>query len=250
MSFETLLLISVSFLLISCMYSLAGLGGGSSYLATLSLVFHDMQVIRTTALACNIAVVGMGCFIAYKNGKLQMRSVIPYAILSVPAAFFGARVQLTENVFFIILGITLVLAAMALLIQTDRSPVAKQTKSPWLSSFSGGGIGFLSGMVGIGGGIFLSPILNLFRWETAHQASHIARFFVLINSLAGLASLTLTANVKSSMLISCILIVSVLMGGYAGTRINIKKLNASTIKKITGVLVLIVGTRLLFLYCF
>lgn len=250
MSFETLLLIALSFLLISCLYSMAGLGGGSSYLATLSLVFQDMQVIRTTALVCNIAVVGMGCFIAYKDGKLRMRSVIPYVVLSVPAAFFGARVPLSESAFFMILGISLVFSAFALFMQADRSPAAQQAHPSWLARFSGGGIGFLSGMVGIGGGIFLSPILNLFQWETAHQASHIARFFVLINSLAGLASLTLTDNVKSSLSISCILLVSVLMGGYAGTCINIKKLNASAIKKITGILVLIVGARLLLLHSF
>lgn len=250
MSTETIILVTLSFLLISCLYSLAGFGGGSSYLAILSLAFHDFQAIRSNALLCNIAVVGIGCWMAHQEGKLQWRKVIPYAVFSVPAAFIGAQIRLSDRAFFIVLGISLIFSAFALLMQSRQTRMAGRPKPALLTSFTGGGIGFLSGMVGIGGGIFLSPILNLIRWENAHHVARIASFFILVNSIAGIAGLTLTKTFKASWQISSILLVSVMLGGCVGASISIKKLNDALVKKITAILVMAVGIRLLLIHGF
>lgn len=245
MSPEIIVLVALSFLIISCLYSMAGLGGGSSYIAILSLTFQDFHVIRSNALLCNIAVVGIGCCIAHKAGKLHWRKVVPYAAFSVPAAFIGAQVQLSASTFFIVLGISLIFSALALFVESGQTAGTPRSKPALLASYAGGGIGFLSGMVGIGGGILLSPILNLFRLENAHQVARIATFFILVNSISGIAGLTITNAFKTSWQTSSILLVSVILGGFIGATISIKKLNESLIKKITGLLVMAAGIRLL-----
>jgi len=246
----TLMLIALSFLLISCFYSMAGFGGGSSYLAILSLIFHDFYFIRTNALLCNIAVVSIGCWLAHKEGKLHFRKIVPYALLSVPAAFFGAQVKLSERTFFVILGTALIFSAFALFLQKNKTHALTPQKPVLLASFAGGGIGFLSGMVGIGGGIFLSPILNLLHWEKAKDAARISGFFILVNSVSGLSGLVLTGAFSSSLLLALVLLTAVIIGGYTGTKISLKRLDGALVRKVTGILVFAVGIRLLLIYGF
>lgn len=245
MSPKMIMLVALSFLIVSCLYSMAGFGGGSSYIAILSLAFQDFQVIRSNALLCNIAVVALGCCIAHRERELSWHKVLPYAVVSAPAAFIGAQIQLSASAFFIVLGISLILSAMALFIEKGHTPITLQSRPPILASYTGGGIGFLSGMVGIGGGIFLSPILHLFRLENAHQVTRIASFFILVNSTCGLAGLAITNTFQTTWQISALLLVCVLLGGYFGATFSAKKLNESLIKKITGILVMAAGVRLL-----
>src|SRR4051812_982188 len=160
------------FLSIAFVYASVGFGGGSSYLAILSLyafLFRDFHEMKLIALICNIIVVTGGTFIFIRNRQVNWRKVLPLVAASVPMAFLGAIVRLEQDTFFVALGCSLVVAAVLLWIKTKRD--AEETALTYKSnlvkeSLLGGAIVFLSGMVGIGGGIFLSPILNLMKWDS------------------------------------------------------------------------------------
>lgn len=147
------------FLIIAFVYSSVGFGGGSSYLAVLAMYNLPYQEIRLTALICNIIVVIGGVYIYIKNKQIGWKKVIPITLVSVPMAYLGAILKISQETFFLVLGITLVIAALLLWIKTETANEDYSVKdsgpsSLFRNSFLGGGIGFLSGLVGIGGGIF------------------------------------------------------------------------------------------------
>src|SRR5690606_16966799 len=148
-------LLGIGFFSIATLYSSVGFGGGSSYLALLALLIIDFFTIRSIALVCNIVVVSSSCFIYYKKGLFDIQKFLPFVITSIPLSFLGASVRLTEVVFFLILGISLVLAALALIVQIKllQNKEVKPKKYPVFILYAiGGVIGFFAGMVGIGGG--------------------------------------------------------------------------------------------------
>jgi len=150
---------------IAMLYGSVGFGGGSSYLAILALYGFAFGDIRAIALLCNIAVVSGSLLVYMKNNLVPWRRVAPLVIMSVPLAFAGGVLQIRENVFFMILASALCVAAFLMWFQ----PQLKETEytagsHPIMNGALGGGIGYLSGIVGIGGGIFLSPVLHLIRW--------------------------------------------------------------------------------------
>ncbi|MBC7626542.1 sulfite exporter TauE/SafE family protein [Ferruginibacter sp.] len=247
MDTTTLIIISLLFVVISFLYSSVGFGGGSSYLAILSLFITDFNTIRTHALLCNIAVVSIGCVVAYLKGFLSLKKAIPYVIFSVPAALLGATFKLSERTFFIILGGALVLSAIALFLQVVRpvKPLTDTKKILIRSVPLGTGLGFLSGIVGIGGGIFLSPVLNLLNWEEAKNIAGIASFFILVNSIGGIAGLAISGSIMVAMPFTLWVVAAVIVGGFAGSLISMKLFNALLIKRLTAVLILIVGIKLL-----
>ncbi len=247
MDTTTLIIISLLFVLISFLYSSVGFGGGSSYLAILSLFITDFNTIRTHALICNIAVVSIGCVVAYLKEFLSLKKAIPYVIFSVPAALLGATFKLSERSFFIILGGVLVLSAVALFFQVVRpvKPLTDRKKILIRSVPLGTGLGFLSGMVGIGGGIFLSPVLNLLNWEEAKNIAGIASFFILVNSIGGIAGLAISGSIMVAMPFTLCVVAAVIVGGFAGSLISMKLFDALLIKRLTSVLILIVGIKLL-----
>ncbi len=247
MDTSTILIISGLFLIISFLYSTVGFGGGSSYLAILSLFIADFNTIRTHALLCNIAVVTIGCTIAYRKGFLSLRRAIPYTIFSVPAALWGATFKLSQKTFFLLLGVALVLSAVALFFQVVRpvKPLEDRKRVLIRSVPLGTGLGFLSGLVGIGGGIFLSPVLNLLNWEEAKKIAGIASFFILVNSIGGIAGLAISGTVSVSMPFTLCVLGAVIIGGFAGSNISMKLFDALVIKRLTALLILVVGIKLL-----
>lgn len=247
MNTSTLLIISLLFFVISFLYSTVGFGGGSSYLAILSLFITDFNTIRTHALLCNIAVVTIGCIIAYRKGFLSLKKAIPYTLFSVPAAMLGATIKLSQQSFFILLGAALVLSAAALFLQVVRpvKPLEDRKKVLVRSIPLGTGLGFLSGMVGIGGGIFLSPVLNLLNWEEAKKIAGIASFFILVNSIGGIAGLAISGTIPVSMSFTISVVAAVMAGGFLGANISTKLFDALIIKRLTALLILFVGVKLL-----
>ncbi len=244
---ESPYLLALFFFLIAIFYSSAGFGGGSSYLALLVLSGVELYALRSTALICNIIVVSSGTYIFYQQGYLNVRKSIPIIVLSVPLAFLGGYLPLSSSVIFIVLGFALLLAAILLWVKpryTNKN-IETDNRSDLKGASIGGVIGFISGMVGIGGGIFLSPVLNLINWSTAKKIAAIASFFILVNSVAGLAGQWFQRPPYLDLHWSWPLLVAVLMGGQIGSRLAVQKFSNSTIKRTTSVLVLLASLKIL-----
>ncbi len=239
------------FLIIAFVYSSVGFGGGSSYLAVLAIYSLPYQEIRLTALICNVIVVVGGVIIYLRNKQVDWRKILPLTLISVPMAYLGAIIKLSQETFFLILGFTLILAALLLWIQTDKKDKDYRTENykPSLvqNSLLGGGIGFLSGLVGIGGGIFLSPLLNLIKWDTAKKIAATSSVFILVNSISGIAGQFSKLSAEMNFSRIGILCLSVFIGGQIGSRMSIKW-NPLIVKRMTAVLVFIAGINVLIKY--
>jgi uncharacterized membrane protein YfcA len=237
------------FLVIAFVYASVGFGGGSSYLAILALYALPFKEIRLVALLCNVIVVTGGTIIFIKNKQTDWKKIIPVAITSVPLAFLGARIKISQDTFFVILGCSLLIAAVLLWVKTKRSDL-EITNPPGKYSYIkdgllGGAIGFLSGMVGIGGGIFLSPILNLMKWDTPKKIAATASVFILVNSVSGIAGQVsaLPEGINFTRII--LLCVAVFIGGQLGSRMGATKFNPLVIKRVTALLVFFAGVEVL-----
>ena len=243
-----LLLLMGGFLIIAILYSSVGFGGGSSYLAILALVFVSFFSIRSTALICNIMVVSGSTYLYWKKGHIDFKKFLPFIITSIPMAFLGARFRLSENTFFIILGGALIVSALALIYQTTTGKKSQEinTNYPiWVTYVLGAGIGLLSGLVGIGGGIFLAPILNHMKWDKSIKIAALASFFILVNSISGIAGLLTKGTFELPWMEGLGLILAVFIGGQIGIRLSLSKFKGNGIKIVTAVLVLTVGIRLI-----
>lgn len=238
-----ILILPISFFLIALVYSSVGFGGGSSYLALLAVMSIHYETLRPAALLCNIIVVTGGTYIFYKEGKLDLRKSWPFIVISIPMAFAGGFLKISESAFYITLGICLVAAAFLLWIQPEKLH-RRKSDNIVLNYAIGGGVGFLSGMVGIGGGIFLSPVLHLIGWDEAKKISALASLFILVNSISGLAAQWVRAtNFNWTFILP--LLLAVFAGGQAGSRLGARVFNPLYIKRITAVLILVAGINIL-----
>lgn len=238
----------VSFFLVALIYSSVGFGGGSSYLALLAVMKIDFEVIRPTALLCNIIVVTGGVYIFYKEGKFDFKKMWPFLAASIPFAYLGGFWQLKERSFFIVLGITLITASFLLWFQKNIQQIKNihtpRSEYTTLNLAAGGMVGFLSGLVGVGGGIFLSPLLHLINWDDAKKISALASLYILVNSISGLAGqFTRSASIDWHFVWP--LLFAVLFGGQLGSRLGAKKFNPLYIKRITAALILLAGINIL-----
>ncbi len=239
-------LIALIFFVIAALYASVGFGGGSSYIAILLLLGIAIEEVRLIALICNIIVVLGACINYQRAGLIPWKKILPIVALSVPFAFLGGSIQLQGSIYKLVAGITLVLAAFFMLkpIVKNGSLQLKSLSTP-LRSIIGASIGFISGLIGIGGGIFLSPLLNILSWQSAKVISVTASVFILFNSIAGIAGqLTNTVSVQSQKII--VLGIAVLIGGQLGNYFNIKILQPSTVRILTAILVGIAGIRFIF----
>jgi uncharacterized protein len=234
------------FFIVSVVYSSVGFGGGSSYLAILALYDLPFKEMRLIALICNIIVVTGGTLAFIRHKQLAWKKIIPLIIASVPMAYLGARIKISADVFFTLLGCSLLVASVLLWIKTKavkKSP--QQQKDSYVKNTAiGGGIGFLSGMVGIGGGIFLSPLLNLMRWDVSRRIAATASVFILVNSLSGIAGQFFHAPTLDGTRI-LFLCIAVFAGGQIGSHIGIRKFNLLLIRRVTAVLVFVAGIEVL-----
>ena len=239
--------LALSFFVVAFLYSSVGFGGGSSYLALLALAIPSFFIIRSTALVCNLVVVTGSCFLFYKAGHLKFKTFFPFILASIPMAFLGAVFRLEEHIFFIILGVTLILAAMALTIQTLnlKSDFQLIGYPKWFSFGIGGSVGFLSGLVGIGGGIFLAPVLNYLKWGKPISIAALASFFILVNSISGIAGLVASGTFEIFWPELMFLVVAVGIGGQLGVRLTLIKISPKSLRIFTAVLVFFVGVRVL-----
>ena len=239
-------ILSILFFVTATLYSSVGLGGGSTYLALLVIWGLPYTIFPIIALSCNIIVVSGNCFNYIRAGNLNFKLLVPYLIGSIPLAFIGGSLTIEKNVFEILLFIVLIIAGCLLLLNfksyDDKEESYKSI--PYLISIIIGGIlGFISGVVGIGGGIFLSPILFLLKVARPKHIITAASLFILINSIFGIMG-QLTKNlVVNEVRDYFYLLIAVLIGGQLGNYLNLKIFTSKLLALITAVLVLFVALR-------
>lgn len=244
-------ILTVLFLVTALLYASVGFGGGSTYNALLVLHGTDFRILPSLALICNIIVVAGSCWRFHRGNLLAWRQIAPFLLASVPAAFIGGRLVISETLFIGLLGFALLIAGIRLVFQTN--PVAPQTmgqaSSKPISYVIGAAIGLLSGLVGIGGGIFLAPILYFMKWDTPHRIAAACSLFILVNSLAGLSGQLLKLqdqNIIASLTPYWPLFLAVLIGGQIGSWLASARLEPILIKRATAMLILYVAARLLY----
>ena len=243
-------LLPLVFFGIALFYSSVGFGGGSSYLAILSIVLTEFYEIRTLALVFNLAVVSIGTFMYVKKNVFDWRRFRPFILFSIPMAFLGTQLRLSEKAFFLILGGSLLLSAVFMGLQTLKRKDENKAFSWQKRGALGASVGFLSGVAGIGGGIFLSPILNISGWANPRAVASLASTFILFNSASGLAGLLVSNSFQFNTAFALPLLFAVVGGGSIGSYLSNSKFNIHLIRGLTAVLVAYVGLRLILLHGF
>ncbi len=244
------LLLALAFLITATLYAAVGFGGGSTYSALLSLNGTDYRILPVITLACNVIVVSGGIWRFSREGLLPLRRLTPFLAASAPAALIGGRLPVAESVFVGLLGTALLLSGLRLLVQKKESlSDESETDIPLpIALGAGGAIGLLSGIVGIGGGIFLAPLLYRMKWAGPRTIAAACSLFILANSLSGIGGQIL--KLQDSSLIGLAapywpLLLAVLIGGQIGSWLAAQGLSQVWIKRMTSVLILYVALRLL-----
>ena len=242
-------LLAILFLVTAILYSSVGFGGGSTYLALLLIWGTPYFIFPIIALSCNIIVVSGNCFNYIRAGNLNLKLLIPYLIGSIPLAYIGGSLPIEKKLFEILLFLVLAIAGILLLFNfksyDDREKSYR--KIPILISIViGGMLGFISGAVGIGGGIFLSPILFLIRAGRPKHIVTTASLFILINSISGIIGQLTKNDVLVEIPNYWHLLVAVLIGGQIGNFLNLKIFPVRILALLTASLVLFVAIRMSF----
>ena len=230
------------------LYASVGFGGGSTYNALLSLAGFDYRLLPIVSLCCNVVVVTGGTIRFARAGVLPWRRALTLSLIAAPLAFLGGLTPIREATFLLLLGLSLIAAGFALFV--PRAPDA-QTKpaaaARWMG-FAAAPLGYLAGLVGIGGGIFLAPLLHLTRWAGTRQIAATASLFILINSLAGLTG-QLAKNgpeyFADALTPALPLLVAVVLGGQLGSLLALRWLPERVIRWLTAALTIWAGSRLL-----
>jgi len=241
-------MLPVAFFFVAVIYSAVGFGGGSTYIALLALSNQPAELIPLVALPCNILVVTLGSYFAVSRRDFDWRMAIPFFLSSVPMAFVGGIISIDASIYFLLLGVSLALAGVSLCVRQAPDDSAVAAKSWILATLIGGGLGLLSGMVGIGGGIFLAPILHHLRWASSKTIAALCSFFILINSVSGLAGQLLKTGLDQAAMqltVGLPLFLAVVFGGVIGARFVIEGVAHQRVAQLTGLLVLLVGLRIL-----
>ena len=248
-----MLILALLFLVTALLYASVGFGGGSTYNALLVLADTDYRILPSVALACNLIVVAGGVWQYRRSGQLSVGFALPFVALSIPMAWFGGSVPIQRQTFVLLLGLSLLAAGIAMWFQPSQTKASRPRNAMinWLVGVPlGGAIGFLSGMVGVGGGIFLAPALHLLRLAEPKRIAATSSFFIMVNSIAGLVGQTMKHGSMAhlSKLSDYVwLIAAVLLGGQIGSHLGTRVMSERSIKRMTGALVIYVGARLLWL---
>ena len=242
-----MLLLAILFLATAALYSSVGFGGGSTYLALLLIWGVPYFIFPVIALSCNIIVVSGNCFNYIRTGNLNLKLLLPYLIGSIPLAFIGGSLPIEKRLFEILLFLVLATAGALLLLNfksyDDKEENYRKISIP-VSILIGGALGFIAGIVGIGGGIFLSPILFLIRAGRPKHIVTTASLFILINSVSGIIGQLTKNSVINEIPNYWYLLAAVLIGGQLGNFLNLKIFPPRILALFTAGLVLFVAIRM------
>jgi len=238
-------LIALLFFVGAALYASVGHGGASSYLAVMGLFSFAPEVMKPTALALNILVSAVATLKFYRAGLFKWNLFWPFAIASIPAAYIGGATTLPARWYKILVGVVLIYAAIWMF-RSSLRPINKESHAPplWAAIVSGLAIGFLSGLTGVGGGIFLSPLLLYMGWSETRATSAVAAPFILVNSTSGLlghiSSVSqLPANIP-------LWGATVVLGGWIGATYGSKRAPAPVLRQLLSLVLIVAGSKLIF----
>jgi hypothetical protein len=244
MDVGSIILITVLIFIVAALYSSVGHGGASGYLAVLSFFFVAPATMASTALTLNVLVAGVALYSYVRAGHLSMKLAWPFIVLSIPAAFIGGLLHVSDKVYFLLLAIALLFAAFRLAMSAASSTEEDNFKPINLSVSLpvGGGIGLLSGVVGVGGGIFLSPLMLLFRWANAKRTSAVSALFIVVNSVAGLAGRFTRGDFTLGEFLPLVGIAFV--GGLIGSYVGANKLSGVVLRRLLALVLVIAAVKM------
>ena len=227
-----LLVIAALTFFVAMVYSSVGHGGASGYLAVLSFFSFPHETMAASALCLNILVSGLSFFVYGKAKFFSWQQAWPFVLASIPLAFAGGLIKISPSLYAMLLAAALSFAALRLLMNIDQSR-SEELRSP---SFAiavtvGGLIGLLSGVVGVGGGIFLSPLLILFRWADPKKTAAISAFFILVNSISGLIGRSLRGSFHLTSGLSW-MVLAAFLGGILGSRLGAHHFSPAWLRRI------------------
>ncbi len=237
------ILIILAIFIVAVLYSSVGHGGASGYLAVMAFLAVSADVTRPTALVLNLFVASIAAIHFYRAGYFSWRLFWPFTVTSIPFAFIGGMIHLPTSVYKIVLGLVLLFAAFRLAWKFSRDVDIEPPKI-WLALVIGAAIGLLSGLVGVGGGIFLTPVLLLMNWSETKTAAGNSALFILVNSAAGLAGnygqvSVLPVNVW-------LWIAAAGAGGLIGSLLGAKRFNSLTLRRVLAAVLLFAAVKLIF----
>jgi len=241
-------LLILAFAVTALLYASVGFGGGSTYAALLALSGLDYRLLPLIVLACNIVVVAGSTVRFARADVLPWRSAVFITALAAPAAFLGGLTPIDRTAFLALLAASLILTGITMLLPMGEARIEEPSPAAKAMPLFAAPLGYLAGLVGIGGGIFLAPLLHLTRWREARAIAATASFFILVNSLFGLAGQLVKRGPEvfgSAIGAGLPLLIAVVIGGQAGSLLALRFLPGRWIRSFTALLVIAVGARLL-----
>jgi len=244
MGLESILILAGLIFLAAVLYSSVGHAGASGYLAAMALFSLAPMEMKPAALSLNVLVASIAVTKYLKAGRFSWPVFWPLALASIPFAYLGGLILLPGIYYKPIVGLMLVYAAFRFVKDAAKADYTPRPPVIPVVLVFGAGLGFLSGLVGVGGGIFLSPLLIMFRWEEVKKVSGIASAFILVNSIAGLLGFISVNAIKFPHGIA-VWAVAAVVGGYIGAEYGSKHFSNSTIKRLLALVLLVAGAKML-----
>ena len=238
----------IGFFITALLYASVGFGGGSTYSALLSLAGFDFRLLPIVSLCCNVVVVSGSTIRFARAGVTPWRQALILALIAAPLAFLGGRTPIREGTFLLLLAISLIGAGLALLLPRREQQDEKPTPLARWMPLAAAPLGYLAGLTGIGGGIFLAPLLHFTRWANARAIAATTSLFILINSLSGLYGQAIkngTGVFGDALSGALPLLIAVVVGGQIGSLLALKLLPERVIRWLTAALTIWAGSQLL-----
>ena len=238
------LVIALSLLLVGFLYASVGHGGASGYIAVLSIFSIPVATYKPLILVLNIIIASIAFIQFYRAGYFKWKTTWPFLLTSIPCAFIGSKVHLAGNLYHLILGIALIIPVIRLIGFSPKDSTENKPVNLILALTFGLLIGFLSGLLNIGGGIFLSPVLILMAWANTKEAAAVSALFIVLNSVSGLlGNLSNHVELNSS---SYIWFTAAIMGGATGAYFGSHRFAQVTVKYLLSTVLLIASVKLIF----
>ena len=243
---ESMILFCLLLFVVAFLYASVGHGGASGYLALMAIFSMAPAVMKPTALLLNLFVSATSFIQFYRGGHFKWKTFLPFALLSVPFSFLGGMISVDNDLYKKILGALLLVPVIRFFFFKNVDPKDIEPAQTGLSMLIGGIIGFLSGMIGIGGGIILSPILLLLKWADQKQTAGISALFIFVNSIAGLAG-QLTKGIQFSADMYGYVSVA-FAGGFCGAYLGALRFPQTILKNVLACVLALAAYKLLFTY--